>query len=100
MLIDCNGLLLVIARVTTERAGRSKLTEFVTYHVLRDINRNELVSIVNCDCVTYKVRGNHRCAAPSLDNFFLAGLIHSQHLVFQLNVDKRSCSLDDESCNP
>ena len=79
MLIDCNGLLLVIAGVTAERAGRSKLTELVTYHVLRYIYRNELVTIVNCDCVTYKVRGDHT-----------RGLIHSEHLVFQLNVDKRS----------
>ena len=90
MLIDCNGLLLVIAGVTTERAGRSKLTEFVTYHVLRYIYRNELVTIVNCDCVTYKVRGDHTRARPSLDDFFLVRLIHSEHLVFQLNVDKRS----------
>ena len=90
MLIDCNGLLLVIARVTAEGTCRSELAQLVTYHVLRYIDGNELVSIVNCDCVTYKVRGDHTRARPSLDDFFLVRLIHSEHLVFQLNVDKRS----------
>ena len=59
MLIDFNGLLLVIARVTAEGTCRSELAEFVSNHVLRDIHRNKLVSIVNCNCVTYKVRGDH-----------------------------------------
>ena len=39
-----------------------KLTKLVTYHVLSNINRNKLVSIMNCDGVTYKVRRNHACA--------------------------------------
>ena len=90
MLIDYNGLFLVIARVTAEGTGWSKLTEFVTYHVLRDVNRNELVTIVNCDCMTYKVRGDHTRARPSLNDLFFVRFIHSEHLVLQLNVDKRS----------
>ena len=39
-----------------------KLTKLVAYHVLSNINWNKLVSIMNCDSVTYKVRRNHACA--------------------------------------
>ena len=45
--------------MTLECAGRGKLTQLVAYHVLSDINRNELVSVMNCDRMAYEVRRNH-----------------------------------------
>ena len=45
-----------------ECSCRRELTKLVAYHVLSNINRNKLISIMNCDGVTYKVRRNHACA--------------------------------------
>ena len=59
MLIDYNGLLLVVTRVAAESTGGRELAEFVSDHVLRNVNGDELVAVVNCDSVTYKVRGDH-----------------------------------------
>ena len=36
--------------------------KFIPVYVLSNINWNKLVSIMNCDSVTYKVRRNHACA--------------------------------------
>ena len=67
---------LTVTRVTTECAGRSELAQLVTHHILGYIHRDELVTIMNCDSMTYEIRRNHRCTAPSLNNIFLARLIH------------------------
>ena len=40
---------------TTEAACRSKLTELVTYHVLRYIDRNEFVTVMNSYCMTHEI---------------------------------------------
>ena len=41
-----------------ECTGRSKLAEFMTYHILCYVNGNKLVSVVYGYGVAYKVRGN------------------------------------------
>ena len=48
--------------MASECSCRSELTEFVAYHVLSNVNRNKLVSIMNSDSVTHKVRRYHACA--------------------------------------
>ncbi len=48
--------------MASESSCWRKLTELVADHVLSNVNRNKLVSIMNCDGMTYKVRGNHACA--------------------------------------
>ena len=45
--------------MASECPCRSELTKLVTYHILSNINRNKLVSIMNCDGVAYEVRRNH-----------------------------------------
>lgn len=45
--------------MASESSCWRKLTELVTYHILSNINRNKLVSIMNCDGVAYEVRRNH-----------------------------------------
>ena len=42
--------------MTAECTRRSKFSKLVPYHILGDINGNKLVTIVNCDSMTYEVR--------------------------------------------
>lgn len=63
-----------------ESSGRREFAELVAHHVLSDVNRNELVSIMNCDSVAYEVRGDHAGAGPGLhDLLLLATIIHSKN---------------------
>ncbi len=45
--------------MTAEGAGRGKLTQLMTNHVLGNVNRYELVSVMYCQCMTDKVRRNN-----------------------------------------
>ena len=76
--------------MTTEVTRRSKLAELVTDHVLCYINRNELVSVVDSDRLTYEVRRNHTCSRPSLDDRLLIAFRLSDDFRLELRVDKRS----------
>ena len=73
--------------MSAENTGGSKLAELVTYHVFSDVYRNKLITIVHCKSVTDEIWGNHRSAAPGLDNRFLAAFLHSRHFLLQLNAD-------------
>ena len=71
-----------------ECSCRGKLAKLVTNHVFSNINRNELVSIMNCDSVAYEVRGDHAGAGPGLyDLLLLATIIHSKNSLFQGFLD-------------
>lgn len=71
-----------------ESSCRRKFAELMAYHVLSDVNRNELVSIMNCDSVAYEVRGDHAGAGPGLyDLLLLATIIHSKNSLFQGFLD-------------
>ena len=61
----------------------------VADHLLSNVNRNKLVSIMNGDCVADEVRGDHAGAGPGLDHLFLfAAIIHGKYPLFEgfLNV--------------
>ncbi len=45
--------------MASERTRRSELTQLVSYHVFCNINRNEFISIVNCNGMPDKIRRNH-----------------------------------------
>ena len=47
--------------MAAEDAGGSKFAQFVAYHVLGNVNRDELVAVVDSDGLTYKIGRNHRC---------------------------------------
>ena len=47
--------------MASESSCWCKLTELVTYHILSNINRNKLVSVMNSDGVAYEVWGDHAC---------------------------------------
>ena len=45
--------------MTSESAGRGEFAELVTDHLFGDVNRNELVSVVNGDGMADEVRRDH-----------------------------------------
>ena len=81
-------LLLLVAGVAAEGAGGGKFAEFVAYHVLGHIDRDELVAVVDGESVADEFGGNHRSAAPGLDDRLLAGSFHCVNLLFELYADK------------
>ena len=60
-------------------SGRRKFAELVAYHILRNVNRNMLSSVMDGKRMTDKVREYSRAAAPSFQDDFLAVLIHLLH---------------------
>ena len=71
-----------------ECSCRGKLAKLVTNHVFSNINRNELVSIMNCNSVAYEVWRDHAGAGPGLyDLLLLATIIHSKNSLFQGFLD-------------
>ena len=51
--------LFLFSTMTAEGAGRGKLTQLMTNHVLGNVNRYEFVSVMHCQGVTHKVGGNN-----------------------------------------
>ncbi len=71
-----------------ESSCRRELAELVAYHILSNVNRNELVSIMNGDSMANEVRGDHTGAGPGLyDLLLLATIIHSKNSLFQGFLD-------------
>ena len=52
-------LLFLVTGMTAKLAGGCELTELVTYHVFSNINRDEFVSVVNCNGMTHEVGRYH-----------------------------------------
>ena len=76
--------------MTAENAGRSEFAEFVSHHVLGNVNRDELVAVVDSDCLAYKVGGNHGSPGPGLDGDLLVGLLSLDNSFFQFMEDVRT----------
>ena len=53
--------------MAAERAGRGKLTEFVANHILCDKNLQMLLSIMNHERETDKLRDDRAGTSPRLD---------------------------------
>ena len=71
-----------------ESSGRREFAELVAHHVLSDVNRNELVSIMNCDSVAYEVRGDHAVVGLCIHDLLRrATIIHSKNSLFQGLLD-------------
>lgn len=73
--------------MTTEGTCGRELSELVTYHVFGDEDGDELIPVVYGNRMTDEVRADHRGASPSLDDDLLAGFIHRQDLLLELQVD-------------
>ena len=74
--------------MSAEVAGGSKFTKLVAYHVLGHIDGDELVAVVDGEGVTDKLGSDHGCAAPGLDDGFLAGSLHCGDLLVELHGDE------------
>ena len=75
------------AGMTLERAGRCKLTEFVTNHVFRDIHRNVLLAVMNCNGMTDKFREYSGRTRPCLEDLLLAVCIHRANAENNFHMD-------------
>ena len=75
--------------MAAESTRGSELTELVSYHILGYINRDELVSVVNGNRLTYEIRRDHACARPGLDDRLVA-LGSGDNLSLEFRIDIRS----------
>ena len=62
--------------MTSKLTSRSKFAQLMTYHIFSHINRNKFITIMNCYCMTNKIRRNHASSSPCLNNILLTTLIH------------------------
>src|SRR5690606_35999873 len=83
--------------VAPEEAGGRELAQLVTDHVLRDVDRDELVAVVHRQRMADELRRDRRGTSPRLEDALLASLVHLLDLRQQLGVDVRS--LLDRSCH-
>jgi hypothetical protein len=73
--------------VAGERARLGELAELVADHVFRDVDGNELLSVVHGERVAHEVGRNHRGPAPRLDDALSILLVELVHLAPELVVD-------------
>ena len=78
--------------MTLEGSGGSKLTELVTYHILGNLYRAVLASIVDRARVTDEFREDRRSAGPCLENFLLILRVHGFDSFEKLLFDERAFS--------
>ena len=77
------GLLADLGRVGTvalENPGGRKFAEFVTNHIFRDVDSDEIFAVVDIESVPDKVVDNHAPAGPSLDRALDWLFVHFVHL--------------------
>src|SRR5438876_144883 len=75
--------------VRLERAGHRELTQPVTDHVLRDVDRDELLAVVNGERVADELRRDRRAARPRLQHLLLPAPVQLLHPREQRLVDVR-----------
>src|SRR5262249_21777208 len=80
--------LLAAAGMAAERPRRSELAELVADHVLRYVQRDELLAVVHRDRVADHLRHHRRAARPGLDHLLLRGGVERVDLVDQVLVDE------------
>src|SRR5689334_11410959 len=90
MTLPLSRLDLAVAGVALERAGRRKLAELVTDHVLADQHGHVLAAVVNGDRETDHFRHNHRAARPGLDRLAVVLGRRGLHLLREVQVDERT----------
>src|SRR5690606_20969304 len=70
------GALVELAAVTAERTRRRELAQLVPDHVLRQVDGNELVTVMNGQRMSDEIRRNRRAARPGLHDALLAARVH------------------------
>src|SRR5690606_21996721 len=79
-----------LAAVTAEQSRRRKLAQLVADHVLRDVDRHELVPVVHGERVADELRRDRRRARPGLQDLLLVAGVHRAQLQQPLLVDVRA----------
>src|SRR2546428_5360208 len=77
------GLLRHVLPAAAEDPGRHELAELVTHHVLGDVDRNELVAVVDRERVTHELRQDRAAPRPGLEHPLVAAAIESLDLADQ-----------------
>jgi hypothetical protein len=73
--------------VTAELASEGKLSELVADHLLGDIDRNEVLAIVDRKCESHELRWDIAVASPCAKNFLLSRFDHGYHLPVELLIN-------------
>src|SRR5688572_28455320 len=79
-----------VRAVAAEDPRRRELAQFVSDHVLRDVDRNELVPVVNRERVSHELRRDRRPAGPRLQHTAFIDAVHLLQLLQQLLDHVRS----------
>ena len=73
-----------------ESARRCELTQLMANHVLSDIDRHMLASIMDSNGMTDEVRENRGASGPSLDNLFIISFVESRDLLHEAFFNERA----------
>ncbi|TSC98626.1 MAG: hypothetical protein Greene101449_891 [Candidatus Peregrinibacteria bacterium Greene1014_49] len=76
-----------LSAVSFELRGPGEFTEFVTDHLLRDVDRREFLAIVNSEGESHELRRNIAVSRPGLGDLLLAFLDHLHDFRHELDVD-------------
>ncbi len=79
--------LVFLGGVTPEVTRGRELTEFVAYHVLRYIDRNELVAVMHSERVANEIWRNHGPTRPGFDDRFSTRVILLLNLIVQAEIN-------------
>ena len=83
--------------MSLELSSRRKLAQFMTDHILLDVDRNKLFSVVHSDGVANHFRDDCRPSRPRLMDAFLIGLVHPRYRPDQVVIKERPFS--NRSCH-
>src|SRR5688500_5329745 len=78
------------ATVRLEDAGRRKLAELVTHHVLGDVHGNERLAVMHTERVANEIRCNRGSAGPRLDWLLGASLCRLLDFLKQVVIDEET----------
>src|SRR5947207_2041088 len=80
------------------RLGDEELVELVADHVLRDVDRNELLAVVHGDRVSHHRGDDRRASRPGLHDLALVAPVHLLDVLEERILDVRA--LRDRTCHP
>src|SRR6266511_3212646 len=88
---------LLVGRVRFERPGQRELAELVSDHILRDVNRNVLLAVVNRYRQADEIRRDGRAPRPGLDRPLVGRRPRRFDLRLKVVIDERA--LFDRTCH-
>ncbi len=74
--------------MTAKRPRRRKLAKLVAHHILGDVDGDELVAVVDGQCVPDEIWGDRRSSGPRSNDFLVARFVQGFNLLGQMLVDE------------